>query len=86
MLRNMRKQFGEVIAVDHVDLNIAGGNLFFLLGPSGCGKTTLMRMMGGFCDPTGCTIIFGDRDVTNIPANKRQLWYGILNTMRFGLT
>src|SRR5690606_5187034 len=64
-------------AVDGVSLDIAPGELFFLLGPSGCGKTTLLRMIAGFIDPTSGRIRFqtGDgqsRDVTHMPPNKRN--------------
>ncbi len=65
------------VAVDHVDLEIAPGELFFLLGPSGCGKTTLLRMIAGFIDPTSGAVAFRDaagteQDVTHWPPNKRN--------------
>jgi ABC-type Fe3+/spermidine/putrescine transport system ATPase subunit len=47
VLRDVTKRFGEVTAVDHVDLTVPGGSYVVLLGPSGCGKTTLLRMIGG---------------------------------------
>jgi iron(III) transport system ATP-binding protein len=71
-VRGLRKQFGRVVAVDSIDLDIPAGTLFFLLGPSGCGKTTLLRMLAGFYDPGGGTIRFGDREVTHVPPNKRN--------------
>jgi len=71
-LESVRKVFGTTVAVDGVDLEIASGDLFFLLGPSGCGKTTLLRMIAGFATPTGGRISIGDRDVTNVPAEKRD--------------
>lgn len=71
-LESVRKVFGTTVAVDGVDLEIASGDLFFLLGPSGCGKTTLLRMIAGFATPTGGRISIGDRDVTNLPAEKRD--------------
>jgi len=71
-LRGIRKTFGKTVAVDRVDLEIAAGSLFFLLGPSGCGKTTLLRMIAGFTDPTAGTLHFGTKDVTHLPANKRN--------------
>jgi spermidine/putrescine transport system ATP-binding protein len=46
------KKFGDVIAVDHIDLEVRDGEFFSLLGPSGCGKTTTLRMIGGFEQPT----------------------------------
>ena len=71
-LESVRKVFGSTVAVDGVDLEIASGDLFFLLGPSGCGKTTLLRMIAGFATPSGGRISIGDRDVTNLPAEKRD--------------
>ena len=71
-LSQLRKEFGSTVAVDDVDLEIAPGDLFFLLGPSGCGKTTLLRMIAGFIDPTAGRICFGDDDVTHLPPNKRD--------------
>ena len=71
-ITGLTKCFGQTTAVDKVDLHIKSGELFFLLGPSGCGKTTLLRMIAGFIDPSEGSIHFGDRDVTHLPANKRQ--------------
>lgn len=71
-LESVRKVFGSTVAVDGVDLEIASGDLFFLLGPSGCGKTTLLRMIAGFATPSGGRISIGDRDVTRLPAEKRD--------------
>jgi iron(III) transport system ATP-binding protein len=71
-IRQLRKVFGPTVAVDDIDLDIAAGELFFLLGPSGCGKTTLLRMIAGFTDPTAGTIRFGEDNVTHLPPNKRD--------------
>ncbi len=71
-LRALRKTFGAVVAVDDVDLDIAPAELFFLLGPSGCGKTTLLRCVAGFCRPDTGRIYFGERDITAVPAHKRN--------------
>ncbi len=71
-IRGLTKRFGDTVAVDHIDLDISPGDLFFLLGPSGCGKTTLLRMIAGFTDPTSGTIHFGEQDVSHLPPNKRN--------------
>jgi iron(III) transport system ATP-binding protein len=66
------KHFGDVPALRGIDLEIADGELFFLLGPSGCGKTTLLRCLGGFETPTSGRILLGGRDVTQIPPHRRD--------------
>lgn len=71
-LEHVTKRFDRVIAVDRVSLDIKEGEFFFLLGPSGCGKTTLLRMIAGFYEPEGGRILFGDRDVTDVPPNERN--------------
>lgn len=75
-IRNLTKSFGSgkavTTAVNAINLEIAPGELFFLLGPSGCGKTTLLRMIAGFIDPTSGTILFNDKNVTHAPPNTRN--------------
>lgn len=72
VLRNIRKDYGKVRAVEGLDLTFAKGELTALLGPSGCGKTTLLRMVAGLEEPTGGQIMLGDRDLTDMPAHKRK--------------
>jgi len=72
-IEKLVKRFGDTTAVNALDLVIEPGELFFLLGPSGCGKTTLLRMLAGLETPTSGRIRFGDRDVTSLPANKRNI-------------
>jgi spermidine/putrescine transport system ATP-binding protein len=63
-VEGVRKRFGNVVAVDGVDLTVHHGEFFSLLGPSGCGKTTLLRLIGGFEMPDEGTVQIGGRDVT----------------------
>ncbi len=72
-LSGLRKAFGEVKAVDGVDLEIRAGEFFSLLGPSGCGKTTTLRMIGGFELPTEGRIELGGQDITTEPPEKRPV-------------
>jgi len=63
-LTDVVKRFGDVVAVDHVNLEVHDGEFFSLLGPSGCGKTTTLRMIGGFEQPTSGLIELQGEDVT----------------------
>ncbi len=72
-LERVTKRFGDVAAVDDLSLDIEEGEFFSMLGPSGCGKTTTLRMIGGFEDPTYGTVFLGGRDVTDLPAYKRDV-------------
>jgi putative spermidine/putrescine transport system ATP-binding protein len=72
-LRGLRKTFGEVVAVDSVDLDIADGEFLTLLGPSGSGKTTVLRMIAGFELPTAGTIELDGVDVTRRPPFDRDV-------------
>jgi spermidine/putrescine ABC transporter ATP-binding subunit len=67
------KKFGEVVAVDHINLEVEDGEFFSLLGPSGCGKTTTLRMIGGFEAPTSGLIELQGQDVTWLPPYKRNV-------------
>jgi iron(III) transport system ATP-binding protein len=71
-LQHVTKRFGAALVVDDVTLDIADGELFFLLGPSGCGKTTLLRCIAGFCAPDRGQIFIGDQDATGLPAHERD--------------
>ncbi|HUS46967.1 MAG TPA: ABC transporter ATP-binding protein [Phycisphaerae bacterium] len=63
---------GLLRAVDDVSIEIASGELFFLLGPSGCGKTTLLRIIAGLIPPGAGRVFFGERDVTDLPPERRN--------------
>jgi iron(III) transport system ATP-binding protein len=71
-IQQLTKRFGPVTALQHLDLTVNPGELFFLLGPSGCGKTTLLRSLAGFYIPEEGTIRFDDEDVTRLAPHKRN--------------
>lgn len=70
-LVGIRKSFGIVKAVDNVDLQVKKGEMLCLLGPSGCGKTTLLRILSGFENPDEGKIFMNDKEVTDLPPDKR---------------
>lgn len=72
-LDHITKAFGDFLAVDDLTLDINDGEFFSMLGPSGCGKTTTLRMIGGFEDPTSGRISLAGKDVTDLPAYKRDV-------------
>jgi spermidine/putrescine transport system ATP-binding protein len=72
-IAGITKRFGDVTAVDNIDLSIGDGEFFALLGPSGCGKTTTLRMIAGLEFPTeGSLKIFGE-EVGTLPPHKRPV-------------
>jgi iron(III) transport system ATP-binding protein len=72
-LRGVTKRFGDVVAVDAIDLDVRPGTLLTLLGPSGCGKTTTLRMVAGLERASEGRILIDDEDVTRLPANLRDV-------------
>ena len=72
-LVGVTKTFGDVVAVDGVDLDIVDGEFFSLLGPSGSGKTTMLRMIAGFELPTAGAILLQGVDVTHRPPFDRDV-------------
>ncbi len=72
-LRDLRKEYGSVVAIENLDLDIKAGEFFTLLGPSGCGKTTLLRMIAGFNSIEGGTISFNDKVINNLGAGQRNI-------------
>jgi multiple sugar transport system ATP-binding protein len=72
-LEHITKRYGDVVAVDDMNLNIQDGEFITLVGPSGCGKSTTMETVAGLTMPTEGTITIGDREVTNLPPKDRGI-------------
>jgi spermidine/putrescine transport system ATP-binding protein len=72
VLESVTKRFGDLTAVDSIDLEITEGEFFTLLGPSGCGKTTTLRMIAGFEEVTSGRLLIDDVDMAGTPAYRRQ--------------
>jgi putative spermidine/putrescine transport system ATP-binding protein len=68
-----RKTYGDVVAVDHVDLTVGDGEFFTLLGPSGSGKTTTLRIIAGFERPDEGRVTLGGVDITHQPPYARDV-------------
>ncbi|MFS0576436.1 ABC transporter ATP-binding protein [Sporosarcina sp. 179-K 3D1 HS] len=73
ILDGLSKEYGDVIAVSEVDLEVKNGEFIAILGPSGSGKTTILTMIAGFETPTRGRIKIGNIDVTNQPSHKRNV-------------
>src|SRR3982075_3521174 len=72
-VENLRKDFGEFLAVRDSTFAVPDGDFFCLLGPSGCGKTTTLRMIAGLELPTSGRILLGGDDVTFKRASQRDI-------------
>src|SRR6476646_3546207 len=72
-LEDLRRSYGPVHALDGLSLTLSPGELVALLGPSGCGKTTALRILAGLDEPTSGRVVVGGRDLTSVPANKRDM-------------
>jgi len=72
-LDGVRKTYGAVVAVEHVELEVRRGEFFTMLGPSGSGKTTCLRMIAGFERPEGGRVELGGQDVTDLPPAERDV-------------
>jgi iron(III) transport system ATP-binding protein len=65
------KRYGDLVVVDHVNLEVQEGEFLTLLGPSGCGKTTILRAIAGLIEIDGGEIYFDDRLMNRVPPNRR---------------
>ena len=72
-LQQLTKRFGDVTAVDGLDLSIADGEFLTLLGPSGCGKSTALACIAGLERLSDGAIVFDDRDVTDLEPHERNI-------------
>src|SRR5215475_12864794 len=72
-LQNLTQRFGDLTALDDLNLCVEEGEFVSLLGPSGCGKTTTIRLIAGFLSPTAGRVLINGREVTNLPPEKRNI-------------
>jgi putative spermidine/putrescine transport system ATP-binding protein len=72
-LERLEKRFGDVVAVDGIDLDVADGEFFSMLGPSGSGKTTTLRLIAGFELPTAGRVLLHGDDVSQRPPYRRDV-------------
>src|SRR4029077_17823046 len=72
-MAGLRRHYGQVVALDGIDLTVHSGELVALLGPSGGGKTTTLRLLAGLEDANAGSITVGGKDITPLPASKRDM-------------
>ena len=72
-LEGLVKRYGDVVAVDGIDLHVPPGEFFTMLGPSGCGKTTTLRLIAGFERPDAGAILLDGVDMSRTPPHKRNV-------------
>jgi sulfate transport system ATP-binding protein len=83
-LRGIVKRFGDFVAVDHVDLSVASGELLALLGPSGSGKTSLLRIIAGLEAADAGSVAFHGDDATGVHARDRRVGFVFQHYALFG--
>lgn len=72
-LKNVSKVFDDNVVLNNIDIEIEKGKFYSILGPSGSGKTTILRIMAGFMEPTKGEVIFEGKNISKLPANKRNM-------------
>jgi len=72
-MEDLSRRYGAVVALNGLTLTMAPGELVALLGPSGCGKTTALRLVAGLEEANSGHVVFGGKDVTGLPASKRDV-------------
>ncbi|GKQ43004.1 spermidine/putrescine import ATP-binding protein PotA [Companilactobacillus sp. RD055328] len=72
-MKNITKIFDDNVVLNNIDIEIEKGKFYSILGPSGSGKTTILRLMAGFMEPSSGKIIFEGKNISQLPANKRNM-------------
>ena len=75
VLRSIEKRYADSFALRGIDVMLPAAQTTVLIGPSGSGKTTLLNVIAGLIAPDAGTVLFGDDDMTNVPAEKRGIGY-----------
>lgn len=73
VLRKIDKNYDQSLVCNNINLTIDDGQFFTFLGPSGCGKTTLLRLIAGFIEPDNGTIFLGNKDITSLKPERRNV-------------
>src|SRR5690606_11064472 len=73
VVEHLTAHYGTTRVLDDLSLSVGAGELVSLLGASGCGKTTTLRLIAGFLEPTEGAITLGGRDLTRLPAYRRDI-------------
>ena len=82
-LENLRKEFGDLVAVEGLDLEVGEGEFMCFLGPSGCGKTTTLRMVAGLETPTSGDVYLHGRRITELSPQERNVGFVFQNYALF---
>lgn len=73
VLENIYQEYNDVLVLEDINMELEKGKFYTLLGPSGCGKTTLLRIIAGFLKPTNGIVYLNGDNITDLPANQRQV-------------